>query len=160
MLEMTKEKSKENVQRKTTWATVAVDFEIAMATKIPTARGQAIVNGTEVYRHKGQVLRQMRKQIAMMGEVEEIMELLTQQTSDLMSVGLAKPEGFATGVNLRCEMKIAEYVTKWLQEKAACEPHTPREGPLLCGNRGKGMSRQDQEERHTKSRKLDQEEKN
>ena len=126
MLEMTKEKSKENVQRKTTWA---VDFEIAKATKIPTARGQAIVKGTGVYRHDGQVLRQVWKQIAMMGEVEEIMELLTQQTSDLMSVGLAKPEGFATGVNLRCEMKIAEYVTKWLQEKAACEPHTPREGP-------------------------------
>ena len=41
-------------------------------------------------------------------------ELLTEQESDLTFVGLAA-EGFATGVSLRCEMKVAEYAAKWLQ---------------------------------------------
>ena len=53
MLEMTKEQSEENFERKTTWATVTVDFEMATATKITTARGQAMVKGMEVYRYKG-----------------------------------------------------------------------------------------------------------
>ena len=35
MLEMIKEQSEENFERKTTWATVAIDLEIATATKIP-----------------------------------------------------------------------------------------------------------------------------
>ena len=34
-----------------------------------------MVNGMEVYRYKGKVLKQMRKQIAMLGEVEEMAEL-------------------------------------------------------------------------------------
>ena len=61
-------------------------------------------------------------------------ELLTEQASDLMFVGLAEAEGFASGVKLRFEMKVAEYTTKWLQEKASekgsdGELHMPREGP-------------------------------
>ena len=133
-LEMTKEQSQDNFERKTTWATVAVDFEKDTATKIPTARVQAMVKGREVYRHTGQVLRQTWKQIAMLGEVEDMTELSTEQASDLMFVGLATAEGFAKVVKLRCETKVAEFVTKWLQEKAAgrrrdFEPHMPREGP-------------------------------
>ena len=53
MLEMTKEQSEENFERKTTWATVAIDLEMATATTIPTARGYAMVKGMEVNRHKG-----------------------------------------------------------------------------------------------------------
>ena len=68
-----------------------------------------MVKGMEIHRHQGQVLRQM------LGEIEEMTELLTEQASDLMFVGLAKAEGFATGVKLRCEKKVAEYVTQWLQ---------------------------------------------
>ena len=60
MLAMTKDQREENLERKASWATVAIDFE----------------TGMKVHRHKGQVLRQMWKQIAMMGEVEEISELL------------------------------------------------------------------------------------
>ena len=61
-------------------------------------------------------------------------ELLTEQAFDLMFVDLAKAVGFATRVKLRCETKVAEYVTKCLQEKASgqgrdCEHHMPREGP-------------------------------
>ena len=53
VLKMTDEQSEENFERKTTWTTIAIDFEIATATKIPTARGQAMAKGMEVYRHKG-----------------------------------------------------------------------------------------------------------
>ena len=45
MLDMTKEQDEDNFERKTTWATVAIDFETATAIKIPTARGQAMVKG-------------------------------------------------------------------------------------------------------------------
>ena len=68
MFEMTKEQCEENFERVTTWAIVALDFETATATKTPTARGQAMVKGMGVYRHQGQVLRQMWKQITMMEE--------------------------------------------------------------------------------------------
>ena len=44
-------------------------------------------------------------------------ELLTEQASDLMFVGLAKAEGIATGVKLRCETNVPDYATKWLQEE-------------------------------------------
>ena len=54
VLKMTDEQSKENLERKTTWTTIAIDFEIATATKIPTARCQA------------KTLRQMWIQITMM----------------------------------------------------------------------------------------------
>ena len=74
-----------------------------------------MVKGMEIHRHQGQVLRQMWKQIATLGEIEEMTELLTEQASDLMFVGLAKAEGFATGVKLRCETKVSECVTQWLQ---------------------------------------------
>ena len=37
MLEMTKERSEENFETMTTWAMVAIEFETATATKIPTA---------------------------------------------------------------------------------------------------------------------------
>ena len=67
-----KEQRQDKFERTTTWATVSVDVETATATKIPTARGQAMVKGMMVYRHKGQVLR--------------------------WEVGLAKAKGFATGV--------------------------------------------------------------
>ena len=97
MLETTQEHSEEHFERKTTWATVAIDFEIATTMKIHTAReSQAMVKGMEVCRHKGQVLRQMWKQIAILGEVEEMTELSTEQASDLMFLGLAKAEGLAT----------------------------------------------------------------
>ena len=33
------------MKRKTTWSTVAIDFEMTTATKIPTARGQAKTQG-------------------------------------------------------------------------------------------------------------------
>ena len=61
----------------------------------------------------------------MLGVAKEMTELLTEQASGLMLAGLAK---------LRCETKVAEYVTNWLQGKASgkgrdCEPHMPREGP-------------------------------
>ena len=74
------------------------------------------------------------KQMTMMGEIEEMTELLTEQASDLMFVGLAEAEGFVRGVKLRCEAKVAEYTTKWLQEKASGkgrdgELRMPREGP-------------------------------
>ena len=42
-------------------------------------------------------------------------ELLTEEATDLITVGLARAEGFATGVQLRCEMKVAENTTRWLQ---------------------------------------------
>ena len=119
MLEMTKERSEENVERKTKRATVETDFETATATKIRTARGQVMVKGMEVYRRKGRGLRQIGKQVAMTGEMEEVTALLTEQASDLTFVGLARADSFATGVNLRCETKIAQYVTKWLPEKPA-----------------------------------------
>ena len=121
MLEMTKEQSEDNFERKTTWATVAIDLEIATATKIPTARGHAMVKGMQVNRHKGQVLRQMWKQIAMLGEVEEMTELLTEQASDLMFVGLAKAEGFCNrsetsvrneGCRIRDEVAARESIRK------------------------------------------------
>ena len=54
----------------------------------------------------------MWKQVAMMGEVEHMTELMSQQASDLMFVGLAKAEGFAL-VKRRYELKVAEYTTKW-----------------------------------------------
>ena len=44
---------------------------------------------------------------------------MTEQASDLMFVSLATAEGFATEVKLRCEMRIAEFTTRWLQEKAS-----------------------------------------
>ena len=97
MLEMTKEQSEENFERKATWATIAIDSETATVRKIPTARGQAVVEGMKICRHKGQVLRQMWKQMAFMVEVEEITELLTEQASDITFVGVAEVEGFATG---------------------------------------------------------------
>ena len=70
----------------------------------------------------------------MMGEIEEMTELPTEQASDLMFVGFAESEGFPTGVKLRCEMKVVEYTIKWLPVKASgkgrdCEPHIPRDRP-------------------------------
>ena len=50
MLETTKEQSEENVEKKTTWTTVPVDFETATATKIPTegfAKGVKLRFGTK-----------------------------------------------------------------------------------------------------------------
>ena len=58
VLKMTDEQSEENYERKTTWTTIAIDFEMATVTKIPTARGQAMAKRMGVYRHKGQTLRQ------------------------------------------------------------------------------------------------------
>ena len=119
---------------KTTWEIFAIDFETATATKIPTVRGEAMVKGKGVYRHKGQVLRQMWKQIPLMGEIEEMTRHLTEQASDLMLVGLAKEAGFPTGVKLRCKMKVADFSTEWLQgttwrTSRDGELHMSREGP-------------------------------
>ena len=62
-------------------------------------------------------------------------ELLTEQASDLMFVGLAKAEGIATGVKLRCETNVPDYVTKWLQEehqeKAGLRTPYAKGGPCL-----------------------------
>ena len=69
VLKIIDEQCEENFERKTTWTTIAIDFEIATTTKIPTARGQAMAEGMEVYRHKGQTLRPVWKQIMMMGEM-------------------------------------------------------------------------------------------
>ena len=49
-LKMTDEQSEENFEKKTTWTTTAIDFKITTATKIPTARGQAMAKGMGVYR--------------------------------------------------------------------------------------------------------------
>ena len=87
---MTDEQSEENFERKTTWTTIAIDFEIATATMIPTARGQAMAKGMGVHKHKGQTLRQMWKQRMMMGEMEEMVKLMTEQASDLMFVGMKR----------------------------------------------------------------------
>ena len=57
---------------------VAIDFETATATKIPTTRFQAMVKGKGVYRRKGQLPRQLWKQTATMGEIEDMTELLTE----------------------------------------------------------------------------------
>ena len=111
--------------RETACATVAIDFEIATAMQIPTARGQAMVKCMEVCRHEGQILRQIWKQMAMLGGIEEMTELLTEQAPDLMFVGLPNVVDFATGANFRCETKVAEYVTKWLQEKGSIRKRTP-----------------------------------
>ena len=54
---MTEEQSEEHFERKTTGAIVAIDFEAATETKIPTASGQAMLKGMGVYRHKGQVFK-------------------------------------------------------------------------------------------------------
>ena len=131
-MQMTKEQREEHFERKTTWSIVAIDFEMATATKI-----------LGFYRHKGQVLRQMWRQKTMFGEVEEMTRLLTEQAFDLMFVGLAKAEGFATGVKLRCEMEVADFVTKWLQEKTSGknrgdEPCMPREGICLMDTEWNG----------------------
>ena len=95
------EQSEENFERKRTLAIVAPDFETATATKFPTARGQTMVKGMESV------------QIQRTG-LEAHVETgpLTEQASGLMFVGLAKAEGFATGVTLRCEMNVAEYTTQ------------------------------------------------
>ena len=53
MLEMTKEQSEEHFERKTTSSTVAIDFEMAAATKISKARGQAMVRGMGVTDTRG-----------------------------------------------------------------------------------------------------------
>ena len=42
----------------------------------------------------------------MMGVFKDMTELLTEHVPDLMFVGLAEAEGFATGVKLRCEMTV------------------------------------------------------
>ena len=47
VLKMTNEQSEDNFERKTTWTSIAIDFEIATATKIPTARGQTMAKGME-----------------------------------------------------------------------------------------------------------------
>ena len=70
------------------------------------------------------------------GKIEIMTELLMEHASDLMFVGLAEAEGFDTEVKLRCEMKVAEYTTKWLQGKASGkgrdgEPQMLSEGPCL-----------------------------
>ena len=114
VLKMTDEQSEENFDRKTTWTTMASDFEIATATMIPTDRGQAMAKGMGVYRHKEQTLRQMWKQVMMMREMEEMAKLMTEQASDLMFVGMPRAEGFSKGVKLRCEVKVVECVMKWL----------------------------------------------
>ena len=68
---MTKEIGEANFERQTTWAIVAIGFGTATVTQIPTDRGQAIVKGMEVYRHKkGLVLRQTWTQITMMGVIK------------------------------------------------------------------------------------------
>ena len=72
---MTKEQSEKHFKRKTTWTTVAIDFETAT------------VMGKEVYRDKW-------KQKTTMREIEEITELLTVQAADVMCVDLAKVEGY------------------------------------------------------------------
>ena len=94
-----------------------------------------MAKGMGVYRHKGQTLRQMWKQTMMLGEMEKMVKLMTEQASDLMFVGMPRAEGFSKGVKLRSEAKVADCVTKWLQEKASGrgrenELHMPREG--LC----------------------------
>ena len=154
---MTDVQSDENLETKTIWTTIAIDFEIATATKIPTARGQAMAKGMWVYRHKGQTLRHMWKQIMIMGEMEEMMKLMTEQASDLMFVGMPRAEGFSKGVKLRCGAKVAEYVAKWLQEKASGkgrenELHMPKEGPCPMATELKEC-RQDDEKEHTANRK-------
>ena len=131
---MTDEQSEENFETKTTWTTIVIDSEITTATKIPTARGQAMAKGMGVYRRKGQTLRQLWKQMMMMEEVEEMAKLVTEQASDFIFVGMPRAEGFSKGVKLRCEAKVAECVTTWSQEKASGqgrenELHMPREGP-------------------------------
>ena len=45
VLKMTDEQNEENFERMTTWTTIAIDFKIATATNIPTARGQGQRNG-------------------------------------------------------------------------------------------------------------------
>ena len=39
----------------------------------------------------------------MMGEMEEMVKLMTEHASDLMIVGMPRAEGFSKGVKPRCE---------------------------------------------------------
>ena len=95
------EQSEENFERKSTFATVAPDFETVTATKFTTARGQAMVKGTDSVQTQRTGL-----------ETNLETGPLTEQASGLMFVGLAKAEGFVTGVTLRCDMNVAEYMTQ------------------------------------------------
>ena len=144
MIEMTKELSGEHVES-------AIDFETATSTKITTSQNQAMVKGMGVYTERADLETNVEPDSSDGRHQGNDRNPNGTSLSDLMCVILAKAEGFAMGVKRRCEMKVAEHTTQWLQEKTSgkgrdCELHKPREGPCPM----EGMQRQDQEEEHTK----------